>query len=114
MVIERGDIWWASLPSPAGAGPGYDRPVLVVQSDAFNRSRIQTVMVAIITSNVQRANSPGNVLIPRKASGLLRPSVVNVSQIMSLDRSFLRKKVKQLAAAEMREVDAGLRLVFSL
>jgi mRNA interferase MazF len=114
MVIERGDIWWASLPVPAGAGPGFDRPVLVIQSNAFNRSRIQTVAVAIITSNIQRANAPGNVLIPRKASGLPRPSVVNVSQLMSLDRSFLRKKVKRLADVEMRQVDAGLRLFLSL
>lgn len=114
MVIERGDIWWASLPSPAGSGPGYDRSVLVVQSDAFNRSRIQTVAVAIITSNLGRAKSPGNVLIQRKSSGLPRPSVVNVSQIMSLDRSYLRRKVKRLADAEMRQVDAGLRLFLSL
>jgi mRNA interferase MazF len=114
MVIERGEIWWASLPSPAGSRPGFDRPVLIVQSDAFNRSRIQTVAVAIITSNVQRAKSPGNVLIQRKASGLPRPSVVNVSQIMSLDRSYLRRKVKRLADAEMREVDAGLRLFLFL
>ena len=114
MVIERGQIWWAALPTPAGSGPGFDRPVLIVQADSFNRSRIQTVVVAAITSNLDRAKSPGNVLVPRRASGLPRPSVVNVSQIMSLDQSLLRRKVRQLPDNEMRKVDEGLRLVLSL
>jgi mRNA interferase MazF len=114
MVIERGEIWWAALPGPTGSGPGFDRPVLVVQADSFNRSRMQTVVVAAITSNLQRAKSPGNVLVLRKASGLPRESVVNVSQIMSLDQSLLRRKVQRLRDAEMRKVDEGLRMVLSL
>jgi mRNA interferase MazF len=114
MVIERGQVWWAALPIPAGSGPGFDRPVLVIQADSFNRSKIQTVIVAAMTSNLQRARSPGNVLVPRKASGLPRDSVVNVSQIMSLDQSLLRRKVQRLRDAEMRKVDEGLRMVLSL
>src|SRR6266516_2863022 len=114
MVIRRGEIWWAALPAPTGSEPGYSRPVLVVQSDQFNASRIQTVVAVAITSNVRLAHAPGNVLLSRKSSGLPKPSVANVSQVLTLDKSFLRRKVKAVAQRELDEVDAGLKLVLSL
>jgi mRNA interferase MazF len=114
MVIERGEIWWASLAKPRGSEPGYSRPVLIVQSDDFNRSRISTVIVAAITTNARLAEAPGNVLLSRKSSGLPKESVVNVSQLITLDRAFLAKKVRKLAKRELAAVEAGLQLVLSL
>src|SRR5215472_7446219 len=87
--LQRGEVWWADLPQPRRSEPGYRRPVVVVQADSFNRSRIQTVIVAVITSNVELAQAPGNVLLPARSAGLPRDSVVNVSQLLTLDRSFL-------------------------
>ena len=88
MVIQRGEIWWASLPEPRGSEPGYSRPVLVVQADDFNRSRINTVIAVVITSNIRLAEAPGNVLLSRKATGLPKQSVANVSQLITLDKAF--------------------------
>ena len=112
--MQRGEIWWASLPAPRGSEPGYRRPVLVVQSDAFNASRIQTVVVAAITSNLRLAEAPGNVMLRKRASRLPRNSVVNVSQLVTLDRSFLADRVAELSKKQMSTVDEGLRLVLSL
>ncbi len=114
MVVRRGEIWWALLRPPRGSEPGYPRPVLVMQADSFNTSRIRTVLVVAITSNVGLARAPGNVLLSRKSSGLPKPSVANVSQIITLDRSFLQRKVKILARRELAQVDAGLKRVLSL
>ena len=114
MVIQRGEIWWASLPVPRGSEPGHSRPVLVVQSDDFNRSRINTVIGVVITSKIRLAEAPGNVLLSRKASGLPKPSVANVSQLITLDKSFLKEKVKRLGDREFSRVEEGLRLVLSL
>ena len=113
-MIRRGDIWWASLPDPTGSGPGYRRPVLVVQADEFNESRIQTVVVAALTSNLRLAAAPGNVLCSRRNSGLRKDSVVNVSQLLTLDKSFLSARIKALPASVMRSVEAGIRLVLGL
>ena len=112
--MQRGEIWWASLPSPKGSGPGRRRPVLIVQSDAFNASRIQTVIAAVITSNLDLTAAPGNLLLRRRDSGLTKDSVVNVSQLMTVDRAFLVEKVRKLPATTMREVDAGMRRVLEL
>lgn len=112
--MRRGEIRWASLPRPQGSGPGLRRPVLILQSDAFNASRIQTVVAAVITSNLRLADAPGNVLLKRRLTGLPKNSVVNVSQILTLDRSFLSKPVGQLPTARMSYVDDGLRLVLAL
>jgi mRNA interferase MazF len=87
--MKRGEVWWATLPGPTGSGPGYRRPVLVVQSNPFNLSRIATVVVAAITSNLSLAEAPGNVRLGRGDSGLPRASVVNVSQLVTLDRQRL-------------------------
>lgn len=114
MVAQRGEIWWASLPSPGGSGPGYRRPVVVVQSDSFNRSRIQTVIVAVITSNVFLAHAPGNFVLTRRQSGLPKDSVVNVSQLITLDRSYLTGRVGKLRPSQMHTLDDGIRLVLSV
>lgn len=113
-MIRRGDIWWASLDEPHGSSPGYERPVLIVQSDAFNRSRINTIVVVAISSNLRLAEAPGNIAITRQASGLPKPSVVNVSQILSIDKSCLDRRVRQLRRQEFAAVEAGLRLVLDL
>ena len=110
----RGEIWWASLPNPQGSGPGFRRPVLVVQVDPFNESRIRTVVVAAVSSNVRLAEAPGNVLLNEDESKLPRNSVINVSQILTVDKSFLTEQVSVLEADVMSSVDAGLRLVFGL
>lgn len=102
------------LPAPRASEPGYRRPVLIVQSDAFNKSRVRTVLAAVITSNVRLGRAPGNVTLERRQSGLPRPSVVNVSQIVTLDKSYLTTRVGRLAERPMQQVDAGLKLVLSL
>lgn len=112
--MKRGELWWADLPNPVGSGPGYKRPVLVVQSNPFNASRIATVIVATVTSNVTLAEAPGNVRIAKSDSGLPQLSVVNVSQLITLDRSILSGKVKTLPGAVMDKVDSGLKLVLGL
>ncbi|MGD0049175.1 MAG: type II toxin-antitoxin system PemK/MazF family toxin [Bryobacteraceae bacterium] len=112
--MQRGDIWWADLPEPRRSEPGFRRPVLVVQADSFNRSRIQTAIVAVITSNVELAEAPGNVLLPARLVGLPRDSVVNVSQLLTLDRSFLTEHAGTLPPRLQRFVDEGLRTVLEL
>ncbi len=113
-AISRGEIWWADLPTPRRSEPGYRRPVLIVQADSFNRSRIQTAIVAVITSNLDLAGAPGNVLLPSRSSGLRRDSVVNLSQLLMLDRSFLTEPVGSLSPRLQAAVDEGLRLVLQL
>lgn len=112
--MNRGELWWASLPDATGSAPGYRRPVLVVQADAFNISNIQTVIVLAITTNLKLANAPGNVFVTTKQSGLPRDSVINVSQIVTLDKRFLIDFVKTLSAKNMQQVEEGMRLVLSL
>lgn len=112
--MHRGEIWWASLPRPAGSGPGYRRPVLVVQANEFNDSRIQTVVVAAITSNARLAAAPGNVVCARKETGLSRPSIVNVSQVLTVDKRLLTERVGVLPTRLLRQVEDGLRLVLAL
>lgn len=114
MVIQRGEIWWASLSEPRGSEPGFRRPVLVVQSDDFNRSQINTVIAVVVTSNTRLAEAPGNVLLSRKASGLPKESVANVSQLITVDKRFLIQKVRKLANRELAAVEAGLHLILSL
>ena len=112
--MKRGEVWWASLPAPAGSGPGFRRPVVVVQSNPFNQSRIATAVVAIVTSNLALADAPGNVRVGKAESGLARPSVVNVSQLVTLDRELLTRRVRALPAETMRAIDKGLRLALGL
>jgi len=114
VVIRRGEIWWASLGEPRGSEPGYRRPVVVVQSDAFNRSRISTVLVVAITSNMRLVEAPGNVRLTCRQSKLPHESVVNVSQVLTLDKRFLVERVGSLPTKTLTEVEQGLRLALSL
>ncbi len=114
MVIQRGEIWWASLPEPVGSEPGYRRPVLIVQSNDFNRSRIATVIAVVITSNTKLAQAPGNVFLPQKLTGLSKDSVVNISQVVTVDKRFLTERVGTLPSNVFEQVEKGLRLVLRL
>ncbi len=114
MVIKRGEIWWAALPEPVGSGPGYKRPILIVQSDEFNKSKINTIVAAVITSNTRLSAAPGNVLLSPQKSKLPKESVINVSQIITIDKSFLSEKVHTLADEIIAKVDDGLKLVLKL
>src|SRR5574340_286841 len=112
--MKRGEVWWASLPEPTGSGPGFRRPVLVVQSNPFNQSHISAVIVAVVTSNLALAEAPGNVRLARSDAGLPRASIVNVSQVVTIDRTLLTLHVKTLPERVMHRVDEGLRLVLGL
>lgn len=114
MVIERGEIWWADLGEPDGSEPGYRRPVVIVQSDAFNRSRLRTVIAVVLMTNLRLVEAPGNVLIPAKASGLPRDSVANVSQVITVDRDFLLERAGRIRGDLMKDLHRGLRLVLGL
>ena len=112
--MRRGEIWWASLPNPVGSGPGFRRPVVIIQSNQFNESRINTVVVATVTSNLKLSHAPGNVFIERNTSALPSDSVINVSQILTIDISLLTEIASRLPAESMNSVDDGLRLVMNL
>jgi mRNA interferase MazF len=112
--MRRGEIWWASLGEPRGSGPGFRRPVLVVQSNDFNESAIRSSICAAISSNLRLAEAPGNVRIAPHASGLPQDSVVNVSQLITLDKRILTERVGRLAAESFRDVEAGIKLVLAL
>ena len=112
--MKRGEIWWASLPEPTGSSLGIRRPILIVQSNPFNSSRISTVVVATITSNLRLSAAPGNVQIAKMESGLRKTSVVNVSQVLALDRTLLTARVRRLSDKKMVEIDQGLRAVLEL
>ena len=112
--MRRGEVWWASLPSTSGSGPGFRRPAVVVQSEPFNESLINTVVVAVVTSNLRLADAPGNVLLQREDSDLPKDSVVNVSQILTIDKSFLTDRVGSLPREVVAQIEAGLRLVLDL
>jgi len=114
MVIGRGEIWWVNLPEPIGSSPGFRRPVLVVQSDSFNQSKILTVVVAVITKNLELAKAPGNVSITARTSRLPVDSVVNVSQVITIDKSLLTEFVSTVPNKKMEKIEEGLRLVLSL
>ena len=112
--MKRGEIWWASLTAPKGSGPGYRRPVLVVQANSFNESRISTVLVVVLTSNLALAQAPGNVRISKSDSGLSKASVLNVSQIITIDRQFLTERVGTVPGRVMEKINEGLKLVLSV
>jgi mRNA interferase MazF len=114
VVIERGEVWWADLDEPTSSEPGYRRPVLIVQSDAFNRSRLQTTIAVVLTSNLRLIDAPGNVLVPKHQSGLPKDSLANVSQLVTLDRDFLAERAGKLPPRVLVAVDAGLKLVLAL
>ena len=112
--MKRGEVWWATLAEPRGSEPGFRRPLLIVQADAFNRSQIQTLVAAVITSNVRLGEAPGNVHLPIRTAGLPRASVVNVSQIVTVDKRFLVRRAGTLSPDRMNAVEDGLRRVLDL
>ncbi len=112
--MRRGELWWASMGEPAGSGPGFRRPVLIVQSNEFNDSAIPTTICAAVTSNLRLAEAPGNVRLTKKASGLSQQSVVNVSQLITLDKRLLTLRVGRLPAETLRDVEAGIKLVLAI
>ena len=110
-MIAQGEVWWTDLGEPAGSEPGFRRPVVVVQGDAFNRSSLRTVACVSLTSNVRWADAPGNVLLPARATGLQRDSVANVSQLVTVDRDALTERVGALSASSLELVLAGIDVV---
>lgn len=110
-MISQGEVWWADLADPAGSEPGFRRPVVVVQGGSFNRSRIVTVVCVALTSNVRWADAPGNVLLASQATGLPKDSVANVSQIVTLDRESLTKRVGVLPDKKLELVLFGIAIV---
>ncbi len=113
-VIFRGEVWWANLPEPVGSEPGFRRPVLIVQINRFNRSRLATVLVVSITTNLALSELPGNVRIPAFEAGLTDDSVANVTQVITVDRDFLESRIGSLPEEFMRRIEDGLRLIQGL
>jgi len=114
MVIHRGDVWWAELDDPRGSEPGLRRPLVIVQADAFNVSRIQTAVGVVVTSNLRLIDAPGNVLLRARASGLPKDSGANVSQIVTIDRGVLAQRAGRLDQKTMGAIGKGMRLVLEL
>jgi mRNA interferase MazF len=111
VVISQGEVWWADLPDPAGSGPGFRRPVVVVQGDALNRSLIATVVSVPLTSNLRWAEAPGNVLLSARITGLPKDSVANVSQIVSLDKELLTERMGKIPRAKLELILAGIEVI---
>jgi mRNA interferase MazF len=111
MVIGQGDIWWAELPKPRGSAPAYRRPVIVVQADAINRSRIRTAICVPLTSNLKWSIAPGNVELPAQVTNLPKDSVANVSQIVTLDKEDLTERVGKLPRAKLELVLTGINVM---
>jgi len=109
--VAQGEVWWAELPDPVGSGPGFRRPVVVVQGDSVNRSRIATVVCVPLTSNLRWADAPGNVLLTAKASGLPKDSVANASQLVALDREVLVTRVGKLGPKRLAEILSGIDVI---
>ena len=114
MVIARGEIWWTDLAEPRGSEPGFRHPILILQADAFNRSRLRTVVGVVVSSNTRLLNAPGNVLLPARAVGLPKDSVANVTQFVTVDRDYLEERAGKVPPKTLARVEAGLRLVLDL
>ena len=111
MVISQGDVWWADLPEPLGSRPGFRRPVVVVQGDSLNRSKISTIVCVPLTSNLKWANAPGNVNLSERATGLTKESVANVSQIVTLDKSLLTERTAKISRTQLQLLLSGIDVV---
>lgn len=112
--MKRGEVWWADLGEPVGSGPGYRHPVVVISTDTFNGSRISTVIVVMVTSNLRLAAAPGNVRAAAPETGLPKDSIVNVSQVLTVDKGVLIERIGHLPSDRLGEVEAGLRDVMGL
>lgn len=111
MVVAQGDIFWAVLSDPIGSGPGFTRPVVIVQGDALNASRLATVVVVPLTSNLRWASAPGNVLLKSRRTGLAKDSIANVSQIVAVDRTVLSEHVGRVTKAQLELILGGIDVV---
>jgi mRNA interferase MazF len=111
MVIQQGDVYWVDLGEPSGSEPGYRRPYIVVQNNLFNQSRIKTVVLASLTPNLERAKSPGNVLLDKGEAGLSKTCVVNVTQLFTADKTHLVEYIGSLDARRISQIVAGIGLV---
>jgi mRNA interferase MazF len=111
VVITQGEIWWADLPDPAGSGPGFRRPVIIVQGDSFNRSKIATVLCVPLTSNLKWTDAPGNVFLEARLTGLPKDSVANVSQVVAVDKSLLTECIGKLSRVKIDLVLTGIDVV---
>ena len=111
MVINQGDIFWIELEIPSGSSPGYRHPHVVIQNNLFNRSKINTVVVCALTSNLKRAKAPGNVLLSQDEANLKKESVVNVCQIITVDKADLVEKIGTLSPKRVRQILEGIRLL---
>jgi mRNA interferase MazF len=111
MVIAQGHVYWANLPDPTGSGPGFRRPVVVVQGDSLNRSRVRTVVCVPLTSNLGWAKAPGNVILSARVTGLPKDSVANTSQIVTLDRELLTEEVGKLSKRQLELIFAGIDII---
>jgi mRNA interferase MazF len=113
-MVNRGEIWWTELSEPKKSEPGYKRPLVIIQSNSYNRSNINTAICAVITSNLKLAEAPGNILLNPKTSGLPKTSVINISQIITIDKSFLIEKVGELTNKQINRLENSLKLILSL
>jgi mRNA interferase MazF len=114
VVVKRGEIWWVDLPDPVASEPGYRRPMIVIQVDEFNRSTIKTVIVLVLTTNLRLAEAPGNILLLAQQTGLPKDSVANVSQVLTIDKSFLAEKAGKVRKGDLQKIEEGLRLSMGL
>ena len=110
-MISQGEVWWADLPEPKGSGPGFRRPVVVVQGDALNRSRLATAVCVPLTSNLQWADAPGNVALAARVTGLPKDSVANASAVIALDKALLTERVGKLSRAKVGLILAGIDVI---
>jgi mRNA interferase MazF len=110
-VTAQGEVWWAEIPAPSGSEPGFRRPVVIVQGDAFNRSRVRTVVCVALTGNLRWADAPGNVLLTAGEAQLPRDSVANVTQIVTLDRASLIEQAGTLPHSSLAQILAGIDIV---
>ncbi len=112
--MHRGEIWWADLAEPRGSEPGFRHPVLILQAEPFNRSRLRTVVGIVVSSNTRLLNAPGNVLLPAKETGLPRDSVANVTQLVTVDQDYLEQRAGKVSPRTLSRVEVGIRLVLDL
>ncbi len=112
--MQRGELWWVDLPAPRGSESAYTRPALIIQSDLYTRSALKTVVVAMLTSNLALAAAPGNVFLQAGSAGLRRDSVINVTQILTLDKQFFIERIGTVDAQAMELVESGIKRVLGL
>ncbi|MDH5720554.1 MAG: type II toxin-antitoxin system PemK/MazF family toxin [Spirochaetia bacterium] len=112
--MNRGEIWWADLNNPRGSEPGYKRPVVIIQANEFNRSKINTIICAVITSNIELQKAPGNIFISKEDSSLSKDSVINISQIITVDKLFLTELAGTLTPGILKKLNKSLKLILNI